>query len=63
MNKKFTLLVIVLLMAMTLTSCFYYHGYGHYYREDDRHWQGDDRGHYDRGYHDRSDRGWGRRYR
>ena len=58
MNKKLTLLGIVLWMVMTLTSCFYYHGHGYSHRDDDRHWQGSHRGHDDRGDHD-----WGRRYR
>ena len=63
MNKKLTFLGIVLLIAMTLSSCFYYHGHGYQYRDYDRHWQGDDRGHYDRGHYDRGDHGGGRRYR
>ena len=63
MNRKLTLLGIALLIVMTLTSCFYYHGHGYYQRDYDRHWQGDDRGHYDRGHYDRGDYGGGRRYR
>jgi hypothetical protein len=49
MNKKLNLLGIVLLIVMTLTSCFYYHGHGYSQRDYDRHWQGDDRSHFDRG--------------
>ena len=46
MNKKLTLLGIVLLIVTTLTSCFYYSGHGYYHRDDDRHWQGNDRSHH-----------------
>ena len=63
MNKKLTLLGIVLLIVMTLTSCVYYSGRGHYHGDYDRHWDRYDRGHYDCGPHDRDDRGWDRRPR
>jgi hypothetical protein len=51
MNKKLTLLGIVLLIGMTLTNCFYYHRHNCHHRDYDHHWQGDNGGHHDRGPH------------